>query len=246
MGFAAARYPVAATLSVLLANRRIQAVDEAIAFIVVEGKGCRTLRRRNCESGVKLQCRSPKSSPPEVMFDGRVRVVYQPSHACTLPTFFLSSHRHADMDRYTAMTPSSEGLNPLRPYYKPPSIGVLPDNLPNGSTYSASSATRSSTTPQSFGSSARDLLSDLNYSEILGDAAPTTGDSLKALLDQALWKYSSVFMAQPFEVAKTVLQCHLAGSPGANGESPWRPSSSRHSSVHPGSHYSDVSGCSIN
>lgn len=155
----------------------------------------------------------------------------------TLPTTFHHIHH---MDRYTAMTPSSDGPNPLRPYYKPPSIGTLPDNLSNGSTLGASAAARSSTTPQSFGSSARDMLSDLNYSEILGDATPTTGDSLKALLDQAIWKYSSVFMAQPFEVAKTVLQCHLAGSSGINTGNDWRPSSSRHSSVYQGSRHGDV------
>jgi fusion and transport protein UGO1 len=153
---------------------------------------------------------------------------------------------NASMDRYTAITPSSDGPNPLRPYYKPPSIGTLPENLANASNYGASSAARSSTTPQSFGSSARDMLSDLNYSEILGEAAPTTGDSLKALLDQAIWKYSSVFMAQPFEVAKTVLQCQLAGSSGMSGGSPWRPSSSRHSSVHPASQYGDVSRITCN
>jgi len=145
------------------------------------------------------------------------------------------------MDRYTAITPSSDGPNPLRPYYKPPSIGTLPENLTNASNYGLSSAARSSTTPQSFGSSARDMLLDLNYSEILGEAAPTTGDSLKALLDQAIWKYSSVFMAQPFEVAKTVLQCQLAGSGGTNAGSSGRPGSSRHSSVHPASQYGDVS-----
>lgn len=34
----------------------------------------------------------------------------------------------------------------------------------------------------------------------------------KKLVDQAIWNYTSVFLAQPFEVAKIVLQCHLAGS----------------------------------
>lgn len=33
---------------------------------------------------------------------------------------------------------------------------------------------------------------------------------IKKLLDQALWKYSSVLIAQPFEVAKTILQCYDA------------------------------------
>lgn len=32
---------------------------------------------------------------------------------------------------------------------------------------------------------------------------------IKALVDQALWKYMSVLLAQPFDVAKTVLQVQL-------------------------------------
>ena len=51
---------------------------------------------------------------------------------------------------------------------------------------------------------------DLNYDDFLGESGPSTGQSIKAILDQAVWKYSSVFMAQPFEVAKMVLQCHMA------------------------------------
>ncbi len=108
---------------------------------------------------------------------------------------------------YTAMTPSLEAPNPLRPYYRPPSIGVLADLPPNATSHGTGSVKASS---PSFGSSARDILSDLNYREILGQAGPSTGASIKRLLDQALWKYSSVFMAQPFEVAKMVLQCQLA------------------------------------
>jgi hypothetical protein len=45
----------------------------------------------------------------------------------------------------------------------------------------------------------------------------------KRLVDQAIWNYTSVVMAQPFEVAKIVLQCHAAGAAqgnvlGTNGE----------------------------
>lgn len=35
---------------------------------------------------------------------------------------------------------------------------------------------------------------------------------VKRLMDQAIWNYTSVLLAQPFEVAKTVLQVHLASS----------------------------------
>lgn len=108
---------------------------------------------------------------------------------------------------YTAMTPSLEVPNPLRPYYRPPSIGVPADLPPNATSYGNTSLKASS---PSFGSSARDILSDLNYRQILGEAGPSTGASIKRLLDQALWKYSSIFMAQPFEVAKLVLQCRVA------------------------------------
>ena len=34
----------------------------------------------------------------------------------------------------------------------------------------------------------------------------------KRLMDQAMWNYTSIFLAQPFEVAKIILQCHAAGS----------------------------------
>lgn len=41
-------------------------------------------------------------------------------------------------------------------------------------------------------------------------------DIMKRLVDQALWKYTSVLLAQPFEVAKTVLQVQVA-STGQDG-----------------------------
>lgn len=37
----------------------------------------------------------------------------------------------------------------------------------------------------------------------------------KRLVDQAIWNYTSVLLAQPFEVAKIVLQCHLADGTGS-------------------------------
>ena len=112
-----------------------------------------------------------------------------------------------DSSPFAPMRPSSEGPNPLRPYYKPPSIGSPIESSANSTVNNA--ATRPPV--QSYGSSARNMLSDIDYHELLGDAGPTTGESIKSLFDQLAWKYTSVFMAQPFEVARTVLQCLDAG-----------------------------------
>ncbi|KAI9664218.1 MAG: mitochondrial fusion and transport protein ugo1 [Alyxoria varia] len=126
-----------------------------------------------------------------------------------------------ERSQYTPLAPSSEGPNPLRPYYRPPSIGVQnPDSsIPNGSVPSSQGKGGgggpggfSSSKPSSsggIGSSARNYLSTIDYNEFLGETgAPTTGESVRALLDSLMWRYSSVFMAQPFEVAKMVLQCY--------------------------------------
>ncbi|KAL9123617.1 MAG: hypothetical protein Q9217_006966 [Psora testacea] len=99
--------------------------------------------------------------------------------------------------------------NPLRPYYNPPPIGKTPDvhhntpSVPNISSKHASSA-------NSFGTSARNILADMDYSDYMSDSPPAASDFIKGLVEQALWRYTSVFLAQPFEVAKTVLQVHVA------------------------------------
>ncbi|PGH27195.1 hypothetical protein AJ80_01152 [Polytolypa hystricis UAMH7299] len=101
---------------------------------------------------------------------------------------------------------SSEGPNPLRPYYVPPSIG-LPSSLSQANNVSNAA---SSASQASIKSSARVLLPDFDYSDYLGDSSPSISDSIKDLLERALWRYSSVLMAQPFEVAKTILQVYVA------------------------------------
>ncbi|EQL33361.1 hypothetical protein RJZ56_000670 [Blastomyces dermatitidis] len=100
------------------------------------------------------------------------------------------------------MGSSSEGPNPLRPYYVPPSIG-LPKSPPNAvsGTLVNKATIRNST---------REIFSDFDYSEYLGESSPTISDSLKELVEKALWKYTSVLTAQPFEVAKTILQVYVA------------------------------------
>lgn len=103
------------------------------------------------------------------------------------------------------MSSPREGPNPLRPYYVPPSIGLSPNPADNASP--AANAAASPTT-KVFGSSARDLLSDLDYSDYL-ESSPSVSDWVRDVLDRALWKYASVLTAQPFDVAKTILQVYV-------------------------------------
>ncbi len=107
------------------------------------------------------------------------------------------------------MSSAREGPNPLRPYYIPPSVGLPADPISNTS-HSFSSKSAPSTSKPNFGSSARDILSDLDYSDYLSDSSPSAVVVIKRLVDQALWKYTSVLLAQPFEVATTVLQVRVA------------------------------------
>ena len=125
-----------------------------------------------------------------------------------------------------------EGPNPLRPYYIPSSVGPSPDFSQNhtstsniGSKYAASAP---ATTP-SFGSSARNILADMDYTDYLSESSPSPALIVKRLLEQALWKYTSILLAQPFEVAKTVLQVqhsnirHKAIAQAGPADDPRRP-----------------------
>jgi fusion and transport protein UGO1 len=68
-----------------------------------------------------------------------------------------------------------------------------------------------------FRASARDIFSDLDYETYLPERdGSSVAEMAKRLADQALWNYTSVLLAQPFEVAKIVLQCHLAGDTTAS------------------------------
>jgi len=103
------------------------------------------------------------------------------------------------------------GSNPLRPYYIPPSVDS-PANVSHNGTHAASLGSKHpSASTNSFGSSARNILADMDYSEYMSDSPPSAASMAKNLMEQAIWKYTSVFLAQPFEVAKTVLQVQVAG-----------------------------------
>lgn len=109
------------------------------------------------------------------------------------------------------MSTSREGPNPLRPYYIPPSMDSPPDVSHNTSGAANLGSKHASTSTKSFGSSARNILADMDYGDYISDSAPSSKDMVWNLMEQAVWKYTSVFLAQPFEVAKTVLQVQVAG-----------------------------------
>ena len=115
------------------------------------------------------------------------------------------------MSSSNTMSSSREGPNPLRPYYIPPSVGKAPNASASINIADKHGPPQPATSP-SFGSSARNILADMDYSEYLSDPSPSSTATIKNLAEQAIWKYSSVFLAQPFEVAKTILQIRAPGT----------------------------------
>ncbi|KAI5365515.1 putative mitochondrial carrier domain superfamily [Septoria linicola] len=104
---------------------------------------------------------------------------------------------------------ASREPNPLRPYYIPPSIGpsVSASASASASASHAANASRNSTArpDASFSSSARDLFPDIDISSTTSEAWSHT----RSLFDTLAWRYTSVLLAQPFDVAKTILQVSL-------------------------------------
>ncbi|KHO01405.1 Mitochondrial carrier domain protein [Metarhizium album ARSEF 1941] len=97
-----------------------------------------------------------------------------------------------------------DGVNPLRPYYRAPVIGETADSAsaPSANPFAAGNATGTAR----YASKARDVLADIDYRDYLSDSSPSVIQNAKELVEELIWKYTSVLMAQPFEVAKTILQ----------------------------------------
>lgn len=103
------------------------------------------------------------------------------------------------------MSTSREGPNPLRPYYIPPSIGFPQDTA--GATSSGTHGLGPKNgSAASYASSARDLFSELDYGDYLSDASPSSIKSIQDRINEGFYKYMSVLLSQPFDVAKMVLQ----------------------------------------
>ncbi|KAJ5908915.1 hypothetical protein N7495_001597 [Penicillium taxi] len=104
---------------------------------------------------------------------------------------------------------SREGVNPLRPYYIPQS-GLSPVTAPTPGVPSPSSAVV-------FGSTARNLIPDIDYTDYL-ESSPSVSDWVREAVNNSLVRYSQVLIAQPFDVAKTILQVYVV--PDAIEEQP--------------------------
>lgn len=98
-----------------------------------------------------------------------------------------------------------DGPNPLRPYYKPPSIGIPQEPPLNTSSGTHGLGPRNGSAA-SYASSARDIFSDMDYSDYLSDTSPSALESIRKQVDDWFYKYMSILLAQPFDVAKTILQ----------------------------------------
>ena len=105
------------------------------------------------------------------------------------------------------MSSTRDGANPLRPYYRPPSIG-RPQDTP--ATSSSVHGPRYGSAA-SYASSARDIFSEVDYSDYFSEASPSTIESVQNMLNNCLYKYFSILLSQPFDVAKTVLQVRSPG-----------------------------------
>lgn len=113
------------------------------------------------------------------------------------------------------------GVNPLRPYYIPPTIG---DNATESSTIPGPDAFSRPSAPGAssgkYASKARDIFSDLDYKDYISEPSPSVVSSVKEIVDELIWKYTSVFLAQPFEAAKLLLQVRLQDDIGSLGAAP--------------------------
>lgn len=100
------------------------------------------------------------------------------------------------------MSTPREGPNPLRPYYKPPSVG-LPQDLPGTTSAGTHGLGPRIGSAASYASSARDILSEIDYTDY---GSPSAVQSVKQQIDDWFYKYTSILLGQPFDVAKTILQ----------------------------------------
>lgn len=112
------------------------------------------------------------------------------------------------------MSFSRDEPNPLRPYAVP--VSSQPSAIPSpkaAPSQSRVNAGKPSVGPRaSYGSAGRDILSNVDYGDYLPDASPSMTEMIKSLADQGVWKYTSVLLAQPFEVTKIMLQVQDAGA----------------------------------
>ncbi|RFU74644.1 mitochondrial fusion and transport ugo1 [Trichoderma arundinaceum] len=101
----------------------------------------------------------------------------------------------------------AEAVNPLRPYYRPPTIEerAEPVSIPSSNPFSGGNSYDVASGAK-YASKAKHMLNDLDYKELIGEPSPSVVESARELVDELIWKYLSVLIGQPFEVAKMILQ----------------------------------------
>jgi len=117
------------------------------------------------------------------------------------------------------MSSTKEGVNPLRPYYIPPRIGEQIESLPRAKPFPSTNSNANATST-GYASKARDIFPDIDYKDHLDELSPSTIVSIRQFIDELLWKYTSVLMSQPFEVAKTILQVRVQDDIGGLNAAP--------------------------
>lgn len=113
-----------------------------------------------------------------------------------------------------------QGVNPLRPYYVPPTIGepsVEPSSIPGPNAFSRPAGNGPSA---KYATKARDIFSDLDYKDYISEPSPGVVGNVKDVVSELVWKYTTVFLAQPFDVAKLLLQVRSQDDVGALGAMP--------------------------
>lgn len=134
------------------------------------------------------------------------------------------------------MSTPRDAPNPLRPYYRPPSIGI-PQDVP-GTTSSGTHGLgpKNGSAAAYASSAARDMF---DYGDYLSDSSPSSIEAIRRTLDDWVYKYFSILLSQPFDVAKLILQVKsqglLEGIIPKPAENP-----RRNSSAYRGSSYNDV------
>lgn len=100
-----------------------------------------------------------------------------------------------------------ESVNPLRPYYRPPTIEqqAEPVSIPSSNPFSGGNSYDVASGAK-YASKAKHMLNDLDYKGLVGEPSPSVVESARELVDELIWKYMSVLIGQPFEVAKMILQ----------------------------------------
>jgi hypothetical protein len=135
------------------------------------------------------------------------------------------------------MSTSREVPNPLRPYYRPPSIGIPQDTPGTTSSGTHGLGPKNGSAAAYASSAARDMF---DYGDYLADSSPSSIEAARKVLDDWMYKYFSILLSQPFDVAKTILQVRSQGNIESDGPTATGRHAKSDRSGYGGSVYDDV------